>query len=428
MNTEPLSFFKIDRQYGSLVIVLLLALLNAACASVKPVAESTAPVARETAAPASPDVQPVEQPALGFDGRYEAAKKALMAGDFPDAVRMYRELDVLDPDEEKVVQARIELAYAYYRFGDSASSIAVAERFIGRYPDHPNLDYLYYLRALANFRIAKQGVAEPDAENLPPEAALAIRDFEGLIQRFPESKYSKDAAERVFELKTAMARQELAIAKRLLGKQRASEAGLHAIDVSRLTQDPALNQEAKTLLNMSYSQLGLLVKAKKKAPKAPAVRLHDETWIMAQKPSDLTLQLLGTSNQKALRRFIHNAELKGDMAYFEATASGKPWFTLIYGRYTDRAAAEQASAHVRDLAPAVKPWIRPMSAVQKHVTGVVFGKGRMAGPAALSKAVDVERPSTVRAGEPEPEQPPPAHGSETLPESTAGTPEANAHE
>jgi len=428
MNTVPLSFFKTDRQYGSLFIVLLLATLNSACAGMKPVENKAELAVRETTVPTREKVQPApQQQAPGFDERYEMAKKALMEGSFPDAVRMYRELDVLNPDDEKAVQARIELAYAYYRLGDSASSIAVAERFVRRYPDHPNLDYLYYLRALANFRIAKQGAAEPDAESLPPEAELAIRDFEGLMQRFPESKYSKDAAERVLELKTAMARQDLVIAKRLLGKRRASEAGLHALHVSRLTQDPALKQQAKSLLDMTYSQLGLLVKPKKK-PAKPAVRLHDETWIMAQKPSDLTLQLLGTSSQKALRRFIRNAELKGDMAYFEATASGKPWYTLIYGRYTDRAEAERARAHVRDLAPAVKPWIRPMSAVQKHVTGVVFGKGRMAGPAALSEAIDVERPSSVRAGEPEPEEAPPAQGPEAASESTAGTSGARAHE
>lgn|GEM_PF-3656445 len=408
MNTVSLSFFKTDRHYGSLVIVTILVLLNSSCVNMKPVEAKVAPAAQEATvasetrtdetAPAPRSVPQSVAPSA--TERYEAAKKALMAGNFTEAARMYRELDVMDQDAEKATQGRIELAYAYYRLGDSASSIAVADRFIRRYPDHPNLDYLYYLRALANFRIAKQGVSDPSADRLPPEAGLAIRDFEALTQRFPDSKYSKDAAERVLELKTAMARQDLAIAKSLLAKGRAAEAGLHASDVSSLSQDAGLRQQAKTLLNMAYRELGLLVTPKKKAS-VPAVRLHDETWIMAQKPSDLTLQLLGTSNKKALSRFIHNAELKGDMAYFETKSSGKPWFTLVYGRYTDRETAQQESAHVQDLAPAVKPWIRPMSEVQKQITGIVFGKERMADPDKLKEAVAGEDSSDSVGSEPE---------------------------
>ncbi|MBI1194318.1 MAG: outer membrane protein assembly factor BamD [Gammaproteobacteria bacterium] len=425
MNTVSLSFIKTERHYGPLVIVSILALFNTACVNMKPVEKTTTePAARETTAPVTVvDARPAPQlkpasPAPSAEDRYEQAKKALMAGNFSDAVRMYRELDVADQDEEKAAQARIELAYAYYRFGDSTSSIAVAERFIRRYPDHPNLDYVYYLRALANFRIAKQGVSDPSAENLPAEAALAIRDFEALTQRFPNSKYSKDATDRIVELKTAMARQDLDIAKTLLGKGRAAEAGLRASDVSRLTDDAGLRQQAKTLLDMAYRQLGLLV-TPKKAPAVQEVRLHDETWIMAQKPSDLTLQLLGTSNQKALRRFIHNAELKGDMAFFETSVSGHPWFTLIYGRYTDRDAAERESAHVQDLAPAVKPWIRAMSEVQKQVTGIVVGRERMANPAALNEAVTSGNPAEPPHGDPSEPVMPPADGQ---------GPEAQTHE
>lgn len=426
MNTVSLSFIKTERHYGPLVIVSLVALFNTACVNMKPVETKSASPGQETTAPAvAVDARPTQQPtptsplaAQTSEDLYEQAKKALMAGNFSDAVRMYRELDVMDQDEEKAAQARIELAYAFYRFGDGASSIAVAERFIRRYPDHPNLDYVYYLRALANFRIAKQGVGDPKAENLPPEAELAIRDLEALTQRFPDSKYSKDAADRILELKTALAGQDLSIAKTLLEKGRAAEAGLHASDVSRWTQDAGLRQQAKTVLDMAYRKLGLLVTPKKK-PAEPEVRLHDETWIMAQKPSDLTLQLLGTSNQKALRRFIHNAELKGDMAYFETRVSGSPWFTLIYGRYTDRDAAERESAHVQELAPAVKPWIRPMAEVQKQVTGIVIGRERMANPAVLKDAVASGNPAVPPHGDPSEPVMPPADGQ---------TPEAPAHE
>jgi len=131
---------------------------------------------------------------------------------------------------------------------------------------------------------------------------------------------------------------------------------------------------------------------------------------MAQKPSDYTLQLLGTSSEKSLRRFIKNAELTEDMAFFEGDVSGKPWVTLIYGRYIDRAGAERASRHVHELAPAIKPWIRTMAEIQKRVTGISAAHTGAADSSTVEAALaGKEKASTVKpnphdAGRDSPEQ------------------------
>jgi len=45
----------------------------------------------------------------------------------------------------------MDIAYAYYRQNDQAQGLAAVDRFIKLHPNHPNVDYMYYLRGLINF-------------------------------------------------------------------------------------------------------------------------------------------------------------------------------------------------------------------------------------------------------------------------------------
>ena len=45
----------------------------------------------------------------------------------------------------------MEIAYTYYKEGETAQAIQTADRFIRQYPNHPSVDYVYYLKGLASF-------------------------------------------------------------------------------------------------------------------------------------------------------------------------------------------------------------------------------------------------------------------------------------
>ena len=45
----------------------------------------------------------------------------------------------------------MEIAYTYYKEGESAQAVQAADRFIRQYPNNPNIDYMYYLKGLATF-------------------------------------------------------------------------------------------------------------------------------------------------------------------------------------------------------------------------------------------------------------------------------------
>ncbi|HNH24078.1 MAG TPA: outer membrane protein assembly factor BamD, partial [Accumulibacter sp.] len=82
---------------------------------------------------------------------YAEAKEALNEGLYPKAIKYFEKLESRYPYGRYAQQAQIEIAYAYWKDFEPASAIAACDRFIKLHPNHPNVDYVYYLRGLINF-------------------------------------------------------------------------------------------------------------------------------------------------------------------------------------------------------------------------------------------------------------------------------------
>ena len=95
--------------------------------------------------------------------------------------------------------------------------IAAADRFIKLYPDHPSLDYAYYLKGLINFNrgrsLVDRFVPKDPSERDPESALQAFRNFERLVTLFPESKYASDASQRMLFLRDTLAKHEIHVAR-----------------------------------------------------------------------------------------------------------------------------------------------------------------------------------------------------------------------
>ena len=63
----------------------------------------------------------------------------------------FEKLEARYPYGRYAQQAQIEIAYAYYKANEPASALAACDRFIKLHPNHPNVDYIYYLKGLVNF-------------------------------------------------------------------------------------------------------------------------------------------------------------------------------------------------------------------------------------------------------------------------------------
>src|SRR5438067_9755066 len=82
---------------------------------------------------------------------YADAKNEMDNGHYEAAVKLYQQLESNYPFGTYAAQAQMEIAYAQYKSGDNAEALAAVERFIKLHPNHPQVDYIYYLRGLINF-------------------------------------------------------------------------------------------------------------------------------------------------------------------------------------------------------------------------------------------------------------------------------------
>src|ERR1039458_67353 len=85
------------------------------------------------------------------DKLYAEAKDEMAQGGYEKAIKYLEKLEARYPYGRYAQQAQIELAYVYYKNSDQASAVAACDRFIKLHPNHPNVDYIYYLKGLVNF-------------------------------------------------------------------------------------------------------------------------------------------------------------------------------------------------------------------------------------------------------------------------------------
>ena len=147
---------------------------------------------------------------------YQAAKESLAAGDYETAIDYYEKLESRYPFGSRAQQAQLDTAYAYFKSDEPASAVAAADRFIKLHPRHPNVDYAFYLRGLANFDQGKNLVDRivrlDESERDTGAAVQAFADFKALTTRFPDSRYSADARQRMLYLKNTLAGHEIHVA------------------------------------------------------------------------------------------------------------------------------------------------------------------------------------------------------------------------
>lgn len=147
---------------------------------------------------------------------YEYAKGKLDQGNYTDAIEYYEKLEARYPFGIYGQQALLDVAYAYYKNEEPDSAIATCERFIKLYPQHPHVDYAYYLKGLSNFNRGKKLIhvyLPLDLSQRDPGSALqAFRDFQVLVKNYPDSIYDEDAKLRMLYLRNMLARYEVNVA------------------------------------------------------------------------------------------------------------------------------------------------------------------------------------------------------------------------
>ena len=192
---------------------------------------------------------------------YAEAKDSMNEGGYEKAIKYFEKLESRYPYGRFAQQAQIDIAYAYWKSNEIPSSLAACDRFIKLHPNHPNVDYVYYLKGLVNFNedlgllgnISQQDMTERD----PKGARESFDAFRELITRFPESKYTPDATLRMKYLVNALASLEVHVARYYM-KRNAYVAAINRAQFALKTYPEApATEEALFIIVKAYDLMGM---------------------------------------------------------------------------------------------------------------------------------------------------------------------------
>jgi outer membrane protein assembly factor BamD len=192
---------------------------------------------------------------------YAEAKDEAGSGAYDKAVPLYEKLEGRAAGTPLAQQAQLEKAYAQYKAGEKANAIATIDRFLKLHPASPALDYALYLKGVINFNddlgmfafLTRQDLSERDQK----AAKESFESFKELATRFPDSRYTPDARQRMNYIVNSLAQYEVHVARYYYSRG----AYLAAINRAQLAlsdyrEVPAL-EEALYIIVRSYDALGM---------------------------------------------------------------------------------------------------------------------------------------------------------------------------
>ena len=192
---------------------------------------------------------------------YAEAKDELGSGSYDKAVPLFEKLEGRAAGTPLAQQAQIDKAYSQYKAGEKAQAVATLDRFIKLHPSSPAIDYALYLKGVTNFNdnlglfsfISRQDLSERDQK----AAKDSFESFRELTTRFPESRYTPDARQRMTYIVNSLAQYEVHVARYYYSRGAYVAAINRAqIAVADYRDVPAL-EEALYIMMMSYDKLGM---------------------------------------------------------------------------------------------------------------------------------------------------------------------------
>jgi outer membrane protein assembly factor BamD len=189
------------------------------------------------------------------------ARASLDTGLYQKAILTLSAIDSRFPFGPISHQVQLDLIYAYYKVGDSAQGIALADRFLRLNPNNPNVDYVYYMRALINLSTEDnlfQDLVGIDRSDRDPTASRdAFNDLKRVVTDYPKGKYAADSRKRMIEIKSRLAKYELSVANFYLKREAyASAANRGRYIIEYFTPSPEV-EPALEIMIKCYDKLGL---------------------------------------------------------------------------------------------------------------------------------------------------------------------------
>ena len=183
----------------------------------------------------------------------------LKKGSYKEAIKYFDRISQEYPYSPLAGNAQIMESYAYYKTGKFEYAIAGLDDYISLYPGEKNIEYAYYLKAICYY---DQIVTIKLDQQITEQAK---ESFMELINRFPDSEYSRDARFKLNLVLDHLAGKEMEIGRFYLKKGEVISAINRFKEVVDNYQTTTHIEEALYRLSACYYSLGVIEEAKRYA-------------------------------------------------------------------------------------------------------------------------------------------------------------------
>lgn len=182
---------------------------------------------------------------------YENAYAEFNDENYEEAAQEFAKAENQYPSSPWAADALVMAAYSYYMDGDFAGAILAADRFMRFHPGHPDVPYVLYLRGMCYYRQVS------DVRREPGMSAYALQQFQQLVDRFPNSKYAKNAENKIIILKNYIAGKVMYSARADMARENWPSAISRLQSVIQTAQETVMTPEALYRLTECYTAIGL---------------------------------------------------------------------------------------------------------------------------------------------------------------------------
>ncbi len=206
------------------------------------------------------DVDAVETAEKSEQAYYNDAITQIDKGRYTQAIEDLTNLRTFYPTGQYAEQALLDMMYAQYESGKYEMAAASAEQFIRLYPSNPQVSYAYYVRGVANMQGSSEGLKLFKLNQAERDTAyfrLAFANFQELINKYPNSPYTPDAAQRMTFIYNQFAESEMSAATWYIEREAYVAAANRAKWVFQYYPLSESIPEAIAVLAYSYDKLGM---------------------------------------------------------------------------------------------------------------------------------------------------------------------------
>ena len=136
---------------------------------------------------------------------FKEAKLLLKAENYDLALIKFEKINTQFPLSNESIQSKSMIGFIKYVQMDYDGAILTFNRLINQYPAYDKIDYAYYMKALCYYEQIANAELDGNMNN------EALKSFEQVINRFPQSDYYQDSNQKIIAVKENIAAKHMSI-------------------------------------------------------------------------------------------------------------------------------------------------------------------------------------------------------------------------